>query len=47
MTALLAPASAHPAEESTMTEPHRIDVHHHLVSPSWLAAMDIIGRTDR
>lgn len=45
-TALLAPASAHPAEESTMTEPHRIDVHHHIVPPSWLAAMDIIGRTD-
>jgi 6-methylsalicylate decarboxylase len=29
-----------------MTEPHRIDVHHHLVPPGWLAAMDIIGRTD-
>lgn len=26
--------------------PHRIDVHHHIASPSWLAAMDIIGRTD-
>ena len=25
---------------------HRIDVHHHIASPSWLAAMDIIGRTD-
>jgi len=45
-TALLAPSPAHPAEEAIMTEPHRIDVHHHLVPPSWLAAMDIIGRTD-
>jgi 6-methylsalicylate decarboxylase len=26
--------------------PHRIDVHHHIAPPSWLAAMDIIGRTD-
>jgi len=45
-TALLAPSPAHPAEEAIMTEPHRIDVHHHLVPPSWLAAIDIIGRTD-
>ena len=27
-------------------KPHRIDVHHHIVPPTWLAAMDIIGRTD-
>ena len=26
--------------------PHRIDVHHHIVPPSWLNAMDIIGRTN-
>lgn len=45
-TALLAPEAAPQAEEATMTEPHRIDVHHHIVPPSWLAAMDIIGRTD-
>ena len=45
-TAMLAPSPALPAEESTMTEPHRIDLHHHIVPPSWLAAMDIIGRTD-
>lgn len=27
-------------------KPHRIDVHHHIVPPTWLAAMDVIGRTD-
>ena len=27
-------------------KPHRIDVHHHVVPPSWLNAMDIIGRTN-
>jgi 6-methylsalicylate decarboxylase len=27
-------------------KPHRIDVHHHIVPPSWLNAMDIIGRTN-
>jgi 6-methylsalicylate decarboxylase len=27
-------------------KPHRIDVHHHIVPPTWLAAMDIIGRTN-
>ena len=26
--------------------PHRIDVHCHIVPPTWLAAMDVIGRTD-
>src|SRR5262249_62427678 len=26
--------------------PHRIDVHHHVAPPSWLAAMDVIGRTN-
>src|SRR5436305_889535 len=24
----------------------RIDVHHHIVPPVWLAAMDVIGRSD-
>src|SRR5262245_554716 len=28
------------------TKPHRIDVHHHIVPPTWLAAMDVVGRTD-
>jgi len=27
-------------------KPHRIDVHHHIVPPAWLNAMDIIGRTN-
>ncbi len=27
-------------------KPHRIDVHAHLVPPSWLNAMDVIGRKD-
>jgi len=27
-------------------KPHRIDVHHHVAPPSWLNAMDIIGRTN-
>ena len=28
------------------SKPHRIDVHCHIVPPTWLAAMDVIGRTD-
>ena len=27
-------------------KPHRIDVHHHVVPPTWLAAMDLIGRSN-
>jgi predicted TIM-barrel fold metal-dependent hydrolase len=27
-------------------KPHRIDVHAHIVPPSWLSAMDVIGRKD-
>ena len=27
-------------------KPHRIDVHCHIVPPTWLAAMDVIGRKD-
>jgi predicted TIM-barrel fold metal-dependent hydrolase len=27
-------------------KPHRIDVHHHIVPPTWFAAMDVIGRND-
>jgi predicted TIM-barrel fold metal-dependent hydrolase len=27
-------------------KPHRIDVHSHIVPPTWLAAMDVIGRKD-
>src|SRR4051812_24414175 len=27
-------------------KPHRIDVHHHIVPPTWFAAMEVIGRSD-
>lgn len=27
-------------------KPHRVDVHCHVVPPTWLAAMDVIGRKD-
>lgn len=27
-------------------KPHRIDVHHHVVPPSWLQAMNLIGRSN-
>mgnify|MGYP003341599143 FL=1 len=27
-------------------KPHRIDVHHHVVPPTWLAAMNLIGRSN-
>src|SRR5882672_7284260 len=27
-------------------KPHRIDVHCHIAPPTWLAAMDVIGRKD-
>jgi predicted TIM-barrel fold metal-dependent hydrolase len=27
-------------------KPHRIDVHHHIMPPTWLGAMDVVGRTD-
>jgi predicted TIM-barrel fold metal-dependent hydrolase len=27
-------------------KPHRIDVHHHIVPPSWFRAMEVIGRSD-
>ncbi len=34
------------AQSAAQAKPHRIDVHHHIAPPSWLAAMDIIGRKD-
>ena len=43
--AALAAASI-PSTIFAQTKPHRIDVHHHIVPPSWFAAMDIIGRSD-
>ena len=35
-----------PSSVFAQAKPHRIDVHHHIAPPSWLAAMDIIGRAD-
>ena len=35
-----------PSSVFAQAKPHRIDVHHHIVPPSWFAAMDIIGRAD-
>jgi 6-methylsalicylate decarboxylase len=34
------------AQAPVQAKPHRIDVHHHIAPPPWLAAMDVIGRTD-
>jgi 6-methylsalicylate decarboxylase len=42
--ALAAPAL--PKGAFAQAKPHRIDVHHHIVPPAWLDAMDIIGRSD-
>src|SRR5687768_2613674 len=39
-------AAAVPGKVFAQAKPHRIDVHHHIAPPSWLAAMDIIGRKD-
>jgi len=44
--ALAAPAVLGLSGALAQAKPHRIDVHHHIVPPTWLAAMDIIGRTD-
>ena len=35
-----------PAKLFAQTKPHRIDVHHHVVPPSWLQAMNLIGRSN-
>jgi hypothetical protein len=42
----LGAASGFAPKVFAQAKPHRIDVHHHIVPPTWLAAMDIIGRTD-
>ena len=39
-------AASLPSGVFAQARPHRIDVHHHIVPPSWFAAMDIIGRAD-
>src|SRR5262245_46136517 len=35
-----------PSRIFAQAKPQTIDVHHHIVPPSWLAQMDIIGRSD-
>jgi predicted TIM-barrel fold metal-dependent hydrolase len=42
--ALAAPAFLSGAQ--AQAKPHRIDVHHHIMPPTWIAAMDVVGRTD-
>jgi 6-methylsalicylate decarboxylase len=39
-------ATSLPPQVFAQAKPHRIDVHHHVTPPSWLNAMDIIGRTN-
>jgi predicted TIM-barrel fold metal-dependent hydrolase len=39
-------AASVPGKVFAQAKPHRIDVHHHIAPPSWLQAMDIIGRKD-
>ena len=39
-------ATTLPVRVFAQAKPHRIDVHHHVTPPSWLNAMDIIGRTN-
>ncbi len=39
-------ATGLPARVFAQAKPHRIDVHHHVTPPSWLNAMDVIGRTN-
>ena len=44
--AMAAPAVLGLSAASAQAKPHRIDVHHHIVPPTWLDAMEIIGRND-
>jgi predicted TIM-barrel fold metal-dependent hydrolase len=39
-------ATAFAPKVFAQAKPHRIDVHCHIVPPTWLAAMDVIGRKD-
>jgi predicted TIM-barrel fold metal-dependent hydrolase len=39
-------ATAFAPKVVAQAKPHRIDVHAHIVPPSWLNAMDVIGRND-
>jgi len=44
--AALATGTGFAPKALAQAKPHRIDVHHHVVPPTWLAAMDVIGRSD-
>ncbi len=41
-----APAVLGLSSAAAQAKPHRIDVHHHIVPPTWFAAMEVIGRSD-
>jgi Amidohydrolase len=41
-----AAVASFPTKSSAQTTPRRIDVHHHLASPSWLQAMKLISADD-
>jgi 6-methylsalicylate decarboxylase len=42
----LGSAAGFSSKAFAQAKPHRIDVHHHIVPPTWFAAMEIIGRAD-
>ena len=44
--AVLATASGLAPTVLAQAKPHRIDVHHHIVPPTWFQAMEVIGRSD-
>jgi predicted TIM-barrel fold metal-dependent hydrolase len=46
VAATAAASSLVPPAALAQAKPYRIDVHHHIAPPSWLNAMDIIGRTN-
>src|SRR4051812_15099376 len=43
---IAAPAALGLSGALSQARPHRVDVHHHVVPPTWLAAMDLIGRSN-
>ena len=45
-TAAVATGAGFAPKALAQAKPHRIDVHHHVVPPTWLAAMNIIGRSN-
>ncbi len=44
--AVTAPSVLGLSNALAQAKPHRIDVHHHIVPPTWFAAMEVIGRSD-